>query len=161
MPVYFEKKIAITKANNRHFYLFDDYLVNAYISKDKTKLELLYRFVNDDTYKTLESNLILHPIFSKCIEYNSYYTKFIFNIPKEYRYDVLLFLDGKYSKLNSKLKDNIKIFFGENNEKSRLMQILEKSKVLKSFWEDELDMILDSDTELESKPNIEFEILND
>ena len=158
-PIYFQTKLALTKANNRHFYLYDDYLVNAYISKDKTKLELLYRFVNDETYKSLEDKLITHELFSKCIENDPYYTKFIFNIPQEYKYDVILFLEGKYSQLSSQLKSNIKKFFGENTDKSRVMQILEKSKILKSFWEEELAMSLNDDMELESKPDIKLEIL--
>lgn len=137
------------------------YLYNSYITdynSDNPKLKLTYRFVGSENYNKLENFLINHKFYICTKEENKYLTSYIFSIPDEYKQDYHSFLDGKFSLLSEKLKQNILVFHGFN-KRTNVYKILYKSKELKTELEKELGIELEENCELASIPDQKIEII--
>ena len=132
--------------------------LNSYLSKDGTKI---YVEVVEPQFVP-ESNL---PKYRFCRdENNKDYLEF--KIPVKYSTDLLLFIQGKYSEMSDKAKEQIIKYSGLKYRKLegtvyktdlRLMA-LEKSETLRNFWINELydfkhQSHITEDMELLSKPD--------
>ena len=131
------------------------YLCNAYI-KDNKFLNLQYRWCSNTPFKEMETILINHPQYVIKMDDNEFVI-FQFRIPDEHLEDVNLFLSGKYSKFTDKLKKQI-MSFHQLMAKHRIVQTLYKQDGLRKFWEKELGISLNDETELDSKCIIKEEL---
>ena len=145
-----------TPDTSKHYFLYDSYLINAYLDKTTRFLFLMYRFSNDDIYKKLELELSKHPNFITCIDQNEL-VLFKFKIPDKFLPDIDLFLQGKYSMFCEILKKKLVDFHG--NKDINPVQVVYKMSNLRHNWEKQLNMKIDEALELDSIPNINHEIL--
>lgn len=136
---------------------YNSYFINAYLSKDLTHLYLLYRFTGSIHYKEFEQYMITDPLCVEHIEYDPYHVIYSFKIPKEFKLDVECFLQGKYSKLSTTLRERIKKFYVE--DAPLILGVIKKDKELKKKIEIDLGLSLPETSELASKPNLDIEIL--
>lgn len=153
--------LATKKSEDNSCFHTDSYLINAYLDEDwqeSTSLYLKYRFGNGEQYGKLESNLRNHKHYVNTTNDGEGFDIFEFNIPNEHYKDVERFCNGKYSWLSSTLKDKIKYFY-KLNDKSRTMQILNKSKELVAEFEKMYNCYISTTIDLENKPKVEEEIL--
>lgn len=136
---------------------YDSYFVNAYISNCHTYLCLVYRYTGTNLYKQFEESMIQDKLCVKHIDYDKYHVMYLFKIPSEFKGDIEHFLEGKYSKFSNTLKKLILKFY--NGEKQNMVyQIVSKSPNLKQLIEKDLNVKLDNDAELHSKPTLEQEL---
>lgn len=136
---------------------YNPYLVNAYLTKEKDKLALLYRFSTHEKYGIIESSLIRSKQF---VELDNGYKGFdlvIMKILPKFEKDIDLFKMGSYSKLSKELKDSMVKFHGLK-EKDNLWQIIFKGEALIKKIQKEFGMTTEI-AELESKPNLQLEII--
>lgn len=137
------------------------YLINAYLGGEETNrldgyLYLKMRFSPHEIYQIMEEAIVdTHPLFVKVIDLKDEYTYYKFKIPNEFKEDIYLFLEGKYSKFSSVLKNRITMFHSLKPE-SNLFQIITggnsyREKLSKSLGysiEGELDSIPEITNEL-------------
>jgi hypothetical protein len=138
---------------------YDSYFINSYIedSKEPKFVYLLYRYFNDVSFNMLEKTIKDNKNFVNSIDLTPEYVAYKFLIPINFREDVNIFLEGQYSKLSLELKKLI-IRFHKVSKSSNLHGILYKTDEYKKLLEKEFDMKIDVLSELDSKPNREFEI---
>lgn len=135
----------------------DSYFINSYISDCHQYLCLLYRYTGTNLYKTFEENMIKDKLCVKHIEHDKYHVMYLFKIPDEFKSDIEHFLEGNYSKFSKELKNLIlKFYNGEKN--STIVQIINKSPSLKKIIEKDLNVKLEDNAELASKPILQREI---
>ncbi len=143
-------------------YCKNTYLINAYIGGEHPDrlegyLYLKYRFSPHPVYQILEDNLVnAHPLFVKVIDLGDSFTYIKFRIPKDFMEDIYTFLDGRYSKMSSKLKKKI-IDFYSLNPKSNMYQILQGEGEYREQLSKELGFPIDG--ELDSIPDINNELI--
>lgn len=131
------------------------YLINAYISKHNlNNLTLVYRFSNHSTYKIFEDSLLSHPGLIKVSEGKDNYSYVVFEVQleKEFRKDVTVFLNGKYSELSNGLKTRILTFNGAD-KRSPLFGILMKTDDYRQRLSEHLNYPIPENMELDSKPD--------
>jgi hypothetical protein len=137
---------------------YDTYFVNAYLTKDRKHLCLLYRFTGTKHYKEFEDSMLKEKLCIKHIDYDPYHVMYLFRIPDKFKEDVNFFIEGKYSKFSNTLKSLIFRFYGSSTE-TVIFQVIHKSPQLKAMIENDLHVKLDDDMELASKPILEQEII--
>lgn len=115
--------------NNKDYFAYTTFFINAYLSEDCKQLKVLYRFSTADTYGELEKRLQSIPSFKGIQNYTGGLDLATFNIPEKYHYDVELFLNGKYSKISDDLKSRIKGFH-RMKENNRIWQVLTRAPEL-------------------------------
>lgn len=76
----------------------------------------------------------------------------IYKIPTKWYYTVLLFTQGRFSRMPDDAKEAIKIYSKLSDDDGRILA-LTKDKSLKDLWERELLVYIDDDMELLSKPD--------
>ena len=138
---------------------YNTYFVNAYISQDHKQLCLLYRFTGTQLYKEFENNILKEKLCIRHIDYDQYHVMYLFRIPDKFEKDVEFFLEGKYSRFSDTLKNLIFKFYGSSTE-SIVYQVIHKSPSLRQMIENDLNVRLDDNMELASKPILEHEIIN-
>lgn len=132
----------------------NDNFINSYINN---KYQLLIQVRNKDNirfYYFNNSNYITS--YHKNEVYN-----IIFSIPSEFHLDVDKFIMGEYSKFSHKAKEAIMTNSGLRYKKvvkgvsytHFILLILEKSKKLREQLEKELDIKINPESELASKPH--------
>jgi hypothetical protein len=135
---------------------YDTYFVNAFLHSDLKHICLLYRFTGTNPYKEFENSLLKENQYERHFAFDPYHKMYLFNIPVHFRKDIEFFLDGKYSRFSSTLKGLITNFYGKD---SIIFKVIHKDRALKEIIEKDLDVTLDEDMELASKPMLEQEIL--
>jgi len=153
--------LTIATVHELNKYCLNTYLINCYIgihggSIINGHLYLKFRYSNHETYQILENLISEHSLFVKTIEHNNF-TLFKFIVPKQFRKDLVLFLEGKYSQLSGELKSLI-IKFHTLRKNSVMYQILHKEGVLKRQMEALFQTDL-SGLELESIPEMKNETI--
>tara|TARA_R100000030_G_C3254746_1_gene123770 strand:+ start:2663 stop:3400 length:738 start_codon:yes stop_codon:yes gene_type:complete len=145
---------------NRRLFMFDSLFVNCFIGiKDyENKIVLVYRFSGDTTFLKFENALQKFPTFVDTFDPSPYFVAFVFDIPERYMDNYVHFLNGKYSKFSPDYKESILYFHGFDAE-GELGQILFRSPEKKERLEMQLDVELDEDAELYSRPD-EKEVFN-
>lgn len=138
------------------------HLLNVYTKYDNIPVEystmnmiyLKYRYNPSEQYSQFESGIMSHPMYKFTIESGPFST-FVFKISDEFNNDVMLFNEGKYSKLSKCLKNKICYFFKLQHD-SDLYKTLYKSEDRKKQLEAYFGVPLGSDAELDSKPFNEY-----
>ena len=124
-------------------------------------------YVTDQNYVAVKVQS-LHPLSTKLYNSPYYFTDFdtedgsfiIFRVSKSYLDDVVKFREGKYSQFSTAAKSRISIFTGLS-DKTRLIRVLSRDKILKKELEDTYDIKLSDTDEVKSMPHDEnFIILN-
>ena len=146
----------------------DKHLENTFITDiinidDKAcfkKLRLLYKDIkdNNELYYNLQHNKLLN-LES---EYHDSYSMFTMALPfsEIYHDDITnLFLEGKYSQFTTSYKLRIQQFFNLNNN-AELILMLYRNKKLRDYKSYILDVKINDDNELWSKPDLKREIFN-
>ena len=156
IPKRFKKDLTFGTIQELESYCKNTYLVNCYlgINSDvilKDHLYLKYRHSGHSTYSLFEQLIVEHPLFVETIDDN-YFTYFKFKIPKEFRDDIEIFIDGAYSELSEYLKHRI-ISFKKLQKNSNEYMILYKSPEFKQTLEKYLNCSLEGQ-ELEDIPEI-------
>jgi hypothetical protein len=149
-------------------------LYNTYLYCDKYPqysngefLFLCYKFIDNATYKKLETELISQKNFVEIIEPDKTYTIFVFEIDKKYHFIVDQFLQGKYHNFHKSVKDQILAFYDIKNNKvkyyapmyNRISGVLSNNKADREKLEIKLKIDLPPDMNWESKPSINEESL--
>lgn len=84
---------------------------------------------------------------------------YLFNVDEEFDHDYRMFLDGKYSHFRPEFKEKFPKYYVDTNthkqEKTIVGQVLFKSKELKKYWSEKLDVVLTDEDEVWSRPYIE------
>ena len=78
----------------------------------------------------------------------------VFRVAKSYVEDVLRFRNGKYSQFSDSAKSRISIFTGLS-DKTRLIRVLSKDKILKKELEEKYNIRLSDNDEVKSMPHDE------
>lgn len=135
---------------------YDTYFVNAFLQSDLGHICLLYRFTGTNQYKEFEGSILKEKQYEKHFNFDPSHVIYLFRIPDHFKKDIEFFLSGKYSRFSSDLKDLITNFYGKD---TIVYQVIQKDRVLKEMIEKDLDVRLDEDMELASKPILEKEII--
>lgn len=141
----------------RSFLNYDSYFVNAYLDHASRFICIMYRFTGTNRYKEFEKQLMTDPLCVSHLEHNPYHVVYIFKIPLEFKEDVVSFIEGKYSMFSKALKGRIRKFYGRDDSQP-IMDVINRSKKLKTSLERHLAVSLSTDSELASKPDMEIEI---
>lgn len=130
--------------------------VNSYVSEDDLHVVVECRV----PFTSITKN---HPNYEFDMLINGSYIA-VFKVPEYYKADVKKFRAGKYSKFTESAKTAIKsksglrwqmkVAMGEKESDIELLA-LDRAKELKKWWEDLLDVKLDSDAELMDIPGEE------
>lgn len=153
--------------------------INTYLEltpfKKVDKIVLKYLFTEDESYLNLEKNLMDNTHFIDKLD-KGQYVYFRYRVPMEFKKDMDLFLDGKYSNLSTKLKINIVGFLAQGKDEyykdkesikankiekltTPLAQGLFLHPELRAKIEEALDLSIEEDLELISKPKQELEVV--
>jgi hypothetical protein len=135
---------------------YDTYFVNAFLHSDLKHICLLYRFTGTNLYKEFENSLLKDNQYERHFTFDPYHKMYLLKIPVHFRKDIEFFLDGKYSQFSTTLKDLISNFYGRE---SIVFQVIYKTRNFREIIEKDLDLKLDEDMELASKPILEQEII--
>jgi len=148
-------------SGNRHLFLYDSHLINAFIGyKDiKDHIILLYRWSEDSLFAKFDLALKKFPTFVKSFDVDPQHSIYMFTVPEKHLENFQLFKEGKYSELDDDFKLKI-LDFHSMSVDSALAKILFKSHERKVELEEKLDAELPEDSELLSIINLENEILN-
>ncbi len=148
-------------SGNKHLFLYDTHLVNAFIKYNNIEdhLILLYRWSPDPLFAKFDLALRKFPTFIKAFDPDPQHIVFIFSIPKEQLENFELFKQGKYSELEDNFKLKI-LDFHKMGVDSTLSKILFKSYERKMELEKKLDAELPEDSELLSIINLKTETLD-
>jgi hypothetical protein len=154
--------LPVLSANNlvkKDYFLYDTLLENSFITYTDSvySIVLLYRFSESVLFSNFEKYVVKHPLFIKTIDIDFYHVMYLFNIPAKFQKDIVLFKEGKYSKLSYALKESILRFFDFNND-GVMAQILSKSDKRRVQLELELDAIIDEKIDLYSIPDLSKEV---
>lgn len=140
--------------------LEEDYIAILY------KYDPDYKIINDKRvgFPSYEVYLKEHPSCLNVIDVDDC-VLFIFKIPNEYKDTYIKFLNGQYSKFNNTSKIKIlkfiqKKFPKEKGIYSNVRNVLMKSDQLRLELEDKLGILLEPDSELSSKIDLECETFN-
>lgn len=150
-------------------YFYDWYLINSFIQLNDNKsnnfLYLQYRFFPAQDYLKFETEITTHPLFVNKIDKNEFVI-FKFAIPDESKNDIQRFKLGQYSKFSDILKKKIidfhNLYTSKNKldyQKNNLFGILYKSDYYKDKLEKELECTIEKSIDLDSKPDLDHEIL--
>lgn len=135
---------------------YDSYFVNAFLQSDLNHICLLYRSTGTCQFNEFEDSIQKEKQYEKHFKFDPYHIMYKFRIPDHFRKDIEFFLDGKYSHFSSNLKASITNFYGKD---TIVYQVIYKDRTLKETIEKDLDVKLDEDMELASKPILEQEII--
>lgn len=135
---------------------YDTYFENAFLHSDLKHICLLYRCTGTNQYKEFESSILKEKQCKKHFNFDPYHVMYLFRIPDHFRKDIEFFLNGKYSGFSVILKDLITNFYGKD---AIVYQVIHKDRTLKEIIEKDLDVKLDEDMELASKPILEQEVI--
>tara|TARA_R100001244_G_scaffold83464_1_gene64416 strand:- start:431 stop:1174 length:744 start_codon:yes stop_codon:yes gene_type:complete len=146
---------------NRHLFLYDANLINAFIGYDTVKdhIILLYRWSPDTLFAKFDLALKKFPTFVRMFDADPQHVVYIFSIPEEHEMNFKYFKEGKYSKLEDKFKLKI-LDFHNMGVDSALSKILFKSDERKRELEEKLDAEIPENSELLSIINLKDEILD-
>lgn len=134
-------------------------LENTYIFyEDSYKICLLYKFSGKKIFTDYEFELENNRYYEKTIDVDKEKVVYVFTVPDEL-YEILeIFIEGKYSKLpeKEKLKDFLmKTFLLPKTDK--IFHVLDKTPLLKSLLENNLNVKISDDLDLSDPPNINEE----
>lgn len=130
---------------------FDDkgLLLNVYINKEKSILEVLYTNLPDSD-KTLKF-LLAHDQYVHNYILHDKFRVFQFTIPDGSDYILELYSNGQYSKLPRFYKEHIVKFF-DISQSDELLSVFEKDSQWKKMLEKRIGMALPEDVDIWSKP---------
>lgn len=155
-------------------FLFKSWLYNTYLYWDKCPqysngkyLFVCYKFIQNSTYKQMETLLTNNINFIEVIEADYSKTVFVFEIPYKYKYSVNQIINGDYHLLDGEIKNKIITFFSpvENSNKEykqlyeQTKRIFERNDVEVKRLEKSLGCNLPTHIGVESKPDITNETL--
>lgn len=145
---------------NKNDYLYDAYLMNAYIYDYPAckKLILVYRFSSHPTYLEFEALAKQKENFIKILDLDKSFVGMVYEVEDKYAKDAKLLLQGKYSLISTSLKMKIRLFHNLSGE-HKFMDIVNKSDKRREMLEELYNIKLSKEQELESKPILEEEIL--
>ncbi len=135
---------------------YDTYFENAFLHSELRHICLLYRFTGTSQYNEFEVSIMKENQYEKHFNFDPYHLMYFFRIPDHFRKDIEFFLDGKYSRFSVTLKDLINNFYGKD---TFVYQVIHRDRTLKEMIEKDLDVKLDEDMELASKPILEKEFI--
>lgn len=137
----------------RKLYFYDNLLINCFIGTPDHEgcIALLYRWSGDPLFHKFELALQEFSNYrdSYFTDKNMEFIMFVFDVPKRHTTNYKKFINGEYSKLTSKYKEDILKFHGVDIT-SQLGQIIFKSDKRKSMLENTLNVKLDDNAELYS-----------
>jgi hypothetical protein len=123
---------------------------------DNKHLFLNYRFFDSDYFKNLEQFLTLNDNYIKTYEPSKDFTIFIFEIPKEFHDDIILFKEGKYSQFSNEAKERI-LLFNQTKITSKLFKVLYNDISLRKDMEKKFNCKIPNDIDLIDIPSINDE----
>lgn len=131
----------------------DTILCNAYIGyKDRDYgyfLYLLYRCDDEDVFNTLEENLLDLDLNMSTEFSDESFCMLKLELPKRFKKDIKILLQGKYSKISKEAKFCITQYY-KANSKSLVHQILYRCNQRKKILEETINDILPENAELYS-----------
>tara|TARA_Y100000004_G_C8929422_1_gene419222 strand:+ start:825 stop:1571 length:747 start_codon:yes stop_codon:yes gene_type:complete len=137
----------------RKLYFYDNLLINCFIGVPDHEgcIALLYRWSGDPLFHKFEAAVkeFSNYIDSYVPDENMEFIMFLFDVPKRHTTNYKKFINGEYSKLTARYKEDILKFHGLDIT-SQLGQIIFKSEKRKLMLENTLNMKLDDDAELYS-----------
>jgi hypothetical protein len=141
--------------NNAGYFSIDKRLINSYISDNFTFIYMKYRFSNAKSFNDLDRRLKQVKDFREVINDSPYTITYKFSINYNYRNDVRLILEGKYSEISNHAKTRIISFHEKDNY---IQGVLHKDPALKAFLEEKLNCSIPDKIDLTDKPNKQLEI---
>ena len=128
---------------------------NCYLYSED-KIILVYTITDD--IKNLDENFSKNKLFVDSIDIgNEQKVGYIFNIPEEYKNDMELFKEGKYSEFSDDYKQLILKFWDIAGSYNVFQGILYKTQQGKEYYEQENNSKETAEGEYWPKPNIEKE----
>ena len=138
-------------------------LINTYIGSDEypaydNHIFLLYKYVGNPRFIEYEDYLEHTKLFEAKYDPDKYHVMFIFSVPKEYQHVYDLYKQGKYSQFPDSYKVFIFKFHSITDENHKVAKVLYRHPDLKEELEDRLDIVLSSNSEVSSVPDLDIEI---
>ena len=138
---------------NRNLYFWNRLFLNCFISTEKRDkcIALLYRWSSDPLFLDFEQSIKKLKAYKKTYDISSEYILFEFNVIEKYNKIYNQFINGEYSKFTKDYKFKI-LNFHKLDVNSQIGQILFQDVRRKIKLEDRIGEILESSSELYSKP---------
>jgi hypothetical protein len=140
---------------------YSKYLMNVYLGVDskvdREHVYLWYRYVPSAGMDDFEAYIMEHPSYVGHDDVDNYHVLYKMRIPKAYKRDFNLILDGKYSQISDQAKDRI-LDFHDFHDDSPVGQILFKCSKRKKKIEKDLGVTLDNEAELYDKIDLDKEV---
>jgi hypothetical protein len=151
--------------HNRDYFRWKKEFTNAFIGTDMygdygEYIYLLYRFDGTREFGEFEDGLQASPHYVDCIDPDKYHTLYKFSIPTEWRKDIDLVMQGKYSQVSPAAKERIFEFHSSNRNKP-IGQVLYRCPARRQKMEKEMGVepgTLNKDSELLNMFNRKDEI---
>lgn len=146
----------------RHSFRWNQEFVNAFLgdenaNTDNNEISLLYRFQGTVEYGDFEEGLKQRADFVKITDPDKYTVLYTFKLPEEFKEDIDLILQGKYSQISEKAKTRILQFHSSSKTKP-IGQILYRCPLRKAVIEQEIGGKIPLDNELFEMFNVSNEI---
>ena len=136
-------------------------VLNCFVSTEKRDkcIALLYRWSSDPLFLDFEQSIKKLKAYKKTYDISSEYILFEFNVIEKYNKIYNQFINGEYSKFTKDYKFKI-LNFHKLDVDSQIGQILFQDVRRKIQLEDRIGEVLNSSSELYSKPTMEIETFN-
>ncbi len=144
-----------------NYCLYNTYLTYPGYAKGNY-LFLCYKFIDNEAYKKLETEIMVQKNFIEVIE-NGCFTIFVMELDKKYHYIVEQFINGEYHKFHSDVKNKIISFYDIRNNANieayipifnKVTEALSNAKSARDRVEKNLRINLPTDMNWLSKPSL-------
>lgn len=149
--------------NNREFFAWDWALSNVFITHwletNTYTITLSVKFYRLSTYYDLQRRLKAHPHFLQITPFNHQHDLYHFTVPPDARKDFAAIMNGKYSSISDKLKQQI-LKFHHFSSDGTMAKILNKDKSYRRQLELNLGAEIPEHLELYTRIDLDTEVLH-
>lgn len=127
---------------NRDYFKWNENFVNSFIGTEEhgdygTSIYLLYRYDGSINFFAFEKVITEHPWYKETVDTDKYHVLFRFDIPDDFLVDIEKIINGKYSRISEKGKEQILRFHNTTKDKP-LGDILYRAESRKKQLEEDL-----------------------
>jgi hypothetical protein len=144
------------KIQTKDWFALESFVINSYLTEDLDKVILVVRYFPGEYFDKFEKKIKQHKNYLKTTN-PDFYTIAYYLYVGQFKEDVKLFVEGKYSQLSEIAKKKI-LNFNKKTKGGDLWSILYKSPKRKENIERSLNIQLEDNLDLYSKPNLDNEI---
>lgn len=144
------------KIDSDYLLLLSNVYSRHYDYRQEEVITICYEFINNDPFLEYVENFRQNELFKEMF-IDKEYLAITFYFPKEFRNEYYLYREGKFSRFSDRAKEVILKYvldIHKLNDTERIRRVLYRDERLRKQLEEQLDMSIDSELELSSKPNL-------